>query len=151
MASITSAAHRVKDDLSSQLSEALVRQACEAAGHPRKKWRDRLLPPWVVLRLFALQILSGNVACGAVTRLSELTFTAQAYCKARAMLPVDVLGYIAAALTHEARTKAAACGDDTSGGGRWKGHRVMHIDGPRGRDCRCPTNRRCRRRSASRA
>ena len=55
-------------------------------------------------------------------RLSELMFTAQAYCKARAMLPVDVLGYIAAALTCEARTK-------THDFGRWKGHRVMHIDG----------------------
>ena len=63
MASITPAVRRVKDELSSQLSEALVRQACEASGHPRNRWRDRVLPPWVMLRLFALQILSGNVAC----------------------------------------------------------------------------------------
>ena len=119
MASITAAACRVKDELSSQLSEALVRQACAASRHV---WRDRRLPPWVVLRLFALQILSGNVACRAVTRLSELAFTAQAYCKARAMLPVDVLGYIAAALTCEARTQ-------TRDFGCWKGHRVLHMDG----------------------
>lgn len=119
MVSIAAAAGRVKDELLTQFSEALVCQACEAAGHV---WRRRLLPPWVVLRLFAWQVLSGNVACRAVARLGGLVFTAQAYCKARAMLPVDVLGYIAASLTHEARQRVADFG-------RWKGHRVPHMDG----------------------
>jgi len=122
MASITAATHRVKDELSTWISETRVRQACDAAGHPRHRWRDRLLPPWVVLRLFALQVLAGNVACRAVTRLSERAFSAQAYCAARMNLPIDVLGCLAAMLTDEARRH-------TVDFGRWLGHRVMHIDG----------------------
>ena len=122
MASITAAVRRVKDELATQLTEASVRQACEAAGHSRNQWRDRVLPPWVTLRLFALQVLSGNVACRAVRRLSESAFTAQAYCQARLNLPLAVFAAIAAALTGAARTK-------TRDFGRWKGHRVMHMDG----------------------
>lgn len=81
-----------------------------------------MLTPTATLRLFVLQVLWGNVACRAVTHLSVLSFTAQAYCQARASLPLDLFGRIAAALTHEARQRTADFG-------RWKGHRVMHIDG----------------------
>ena len=119
MASITAAVDRVKDALPERISEALVSQACESAEH---RWRQRLLTPVVVIRLFVLQVLWGNVSCRAVTRLSELVFTAQAYCKARATLPVEVLSYIATMLTHDARQK-------TQSFGRWKGHRVLHVDG----------------------
>ena len=119
MASITAAVDRVKDELPQRISEASVSQACESAGH---RWRERMLTPVVVIRLFVLQVLWGNVSCRTVTHLSELVFTAQAYCKARAKLPVEVLSHIAAMLTHEARQK-------TRDFGRWKGHRVMHIDG----------------------
>jgi hypothetical protein len=76
----------------------------------------------VVVRLFVLQVLWGNVACRAVTHLSARAFTAAAYCAARMRLPVDVLGVLAASLTHEARQR-------TRDFGRWKGHRVLHADG----------------------
>jgi hypothetical protein len=122
MASITTAVEAVKRQLPQQISGALVEQACAAAGHVRGRWRDRVLNPGVLLRLFALQVLGGNVACRAVTRLSDLTFSAQAYCAARAKLPVEVLGQLAARLTHTARRRTADLG-------RWKGHRVMHLDG----------------------
>jgi len=119
MASITAAAQRVKDELTTWISEARVRQACAAAGHA---WRDRRLPPWVVLRLFAWQVMAGNVACRAVARWSERAVTAQAYCAARLNLPLDVLGDLAAELTHEAQQR-------TTDFGRWLGHRVFHLDG----------------------
>jgi hypothetical protein len=119
MASIDAAVRQVKDDVQAWVSEELVTQACEAAEHD---WRDRLLTPVVVVRLFVLQVLWGNVACRVVTHLSELVFTAQAYCNARKRLPLDVLGHIAAMLTAEARAKVADFG-------RWKGHRVLHVDG----------------------
>ncbi len=119
MASITWATRRVKDDVQVWINEPMVRQACAAAKHV---WRDRVLPPWVTVRLFALQVLWGNVACRAVTHLSELAFTAQAYCRARMRLPIDVFGSIAASLTREAR-------QSTHDFGRWKGHRVLHLDG----------------------
>jgi hypothetical protein len=99
MASIAFALARVKHDLPALFTPELVRQACRAAGYDR--WRERLLPPWVTLQLFALQILAGNVACRAVRHLGDLTFTTQAYCKARAAVPLELLGYLAAALIHE--------------------------------------------------
>jgi len=119
MAGITTAQRRVKGGVNTWISEAMVRDVCTAVGHV---WRDRLLTPTVTLRLFMLQVLWGNIACRAVTHLSALSFTAQAYCRARASLPLDVFGRIAAALTHEARQRTADFG-------RWQGHRVMHIDG----------------------
>ncbi|MDP7347841.1 MAG: hypothetical protein QF735_06400 [Phycisphaeraceae bacterium] len=119
MASITSAVDRVEDELPQPISEALVNQAYESAQH---RWRQRLLTPVVMVRLFVLQVLWGNVSCRTVTHLSELVFTAQAYGKARVKLPVEVLRSIAVRLTHEARQK-------TQDFGRWKGHRVLHIDG----------------------
>ena len=54
MASITAAVDRVKDALHQRISEALVNQACESAGH---RWRQRVLTPVVVIRLFVLQVL----------------------------------------------------------------------------------------------
>lgn len=122
MASIGIAAQRVKDQVQVWIGEPQVRQACAAAGHCRGRWRERVLTPGVLLQLFALQVLHGNVACRTVTRLSGLAFTAQAYCKARAGLLLDVFGHVAAMLTHEARQGVADFG-------RWKGHRVLHIDG----------------------
>ena len=119
MASITAAVNRVEDELPGRISEASVSQACESAGH---RWRQRVLRPVVVVRLFVLQVLWGNVSCRTVTRLTELVFTAQACCRARAKLPVEVLSYIATMLMHEARQR-------TQDFGRWQGHRVMHIDG----------------------
>ena len=53
MASITAAVDRVKDELPGRISEALVNQACESAGH---RWRQRVLAPVVVIRLFVLQV-----------------------------------------------------------------------------------------------
>lgn len=122
MASISVAVRRVKDDVRAWISETQVRQACAAAGHVPGRWRWRVLPPWVTLQLFVLQVLHGNVACRTVTRLSELAFTAQAYCNARRNLPVAVWAHLAATLTDQTRRKVADLG-------RWKGHRVLHMDG----------------------
>ena len=54
MASITAAVDRVKGELPERISEALVSQACKSAGH---RWRERMLTPVVVIRLFVLQVL----------------------------------------------------------------------------------------------
>jgi hypothetical protein len=119
MASIAATTGRIKRRGAAFIDERLVRQACAAAGH---HWRDRVLTPLLTLRLLALQVLWGNVSCRAVRLFSDASFTAQAYCGARMRLPVDVLGHVAAALTHEARRRVR-------GFGRWRGHRVLHIDG----------------------
>lgn len=119
MASISDAVRRVKDGVQDWISEDLVRRACQEAGHA---FRERVLPPWEVVRLFVQQVLWGNIACRAVRHLSDAAFSAQAYCQARKRLPLDVLVAIAAALTHKARRESRDFG-------RWKGHRVLHMDG----------------------
>ena len=119
MASITAAARRIKSQGASFITPSLVRSACEAAGH---RWRQRVLGPVETMQLYVLQVLAGNVACRAVTRLGGQTFSAQAYCNARMRLPCDVFGHVTAALTHDARQRTADFG-------RWLGHRVFHMDG----------------------
>jgi len=119
MASITAAAREVKCQGASFITEALVRSACAAAGH---RWRRRVLGPAQTLQLFVLQVLGGNVACRAVAHLADAACTPQAYCAARMRLPTDVFGHVAAALTRAARRR-------TAGFGRWRGHRVLHVDG----------------------
>ncbi len=119
MTSIARAVARFKENPELHLDHRLVHEACAAAGHA---WRERVLGPVVTLRLMIVQVLHGNVSCRALGRLSGLRFSVTAYCKARARLPVDVLGYIASVLTHAAR-------EHTHEFGRWRGHRVLLIDG----------------------
>jgi hypothetical protein len=119
MASIAQAVARFKDNPELHLDHHLVHEACAAAGYA---WRDRVLGPVVTLRLMLVQVLHGNVSCRALGRLSGLRFSVTAYCKARARLPVDVLGYVASVLTQTAR-------EHTREFGRWCGHRVLLIDG----------------------
>ena len=66
---------------------------------------DRILTPVVTLRLFLLQILHGNIACRALTHLSERSFTAASYCDGRERLPIDVLGLLCAELVDVARQR----------------------------------------------
>jgi hypothetical protein len=86
------------------------------------KWRDRLLTPVYVVKLFLLQILFGNTACEHVPRLAGKAFTGEAYCKARSRLPLAVLQTL---LTSCTRAMIDAVRDD----GRWLGHRLWLLDG----------------------
>lgn len=74
------------------------------------KWRERLLAPAAVLRLFMLQVLSGNIAINAVRRLSGMDFTAAAFCKARQRLPLWALSQVLRELVtgHVTELKRAA-------------------------------------------
>jgi hypothetical protein len=119
MTSILAGVGRIKEQLEQWITPELVERACDAAGHG---WRARDLDPVTTLRLLVLQIVHGNVACRAALRLAGLDCTEEAYCQARARLPVDVIGSVAASLTHSARQAVRDLG-------RWCGHRVFHIDG----------------------
>jgi hypothetical protein len=57
----------------------------------RHVWRIRLLPPLVMLRLFAIQILSGNCSITALRQLGGLNFAPSSYCQARFELPLQLL------------------------------------------------------------
>jgi hypothetical protein len=122
MVSIARAVKRFKDEFDGRWDHRMVVEACQRGGY---EWRDRVLTPVVTFRLFILQILHGNVACRTLGHLSGLVFTASAYCQARARLPVDVFGFVASGWMHRS---TASTGDGT-GVGRWRGHRVMMIDG----------------------
>jgi hypothetical protein len=67
------------------LPEQRFEQLLSEAG---LKWRQRLLTPGRVLRLFVLQVLHGNVAIHALQQLSGTPFSAAAFCKARQRLPL---------------------------------------------------------------
>jgi hypothetical protein len=78
----------LKDCLPEQRFEQLLRDAGVS-------WRRRLLTPAVVVRLFILQVLSGNVAINALRQLSSgKSFSAAAFCKARGRLPLWALSQL---------------------------------------------------------
>ena len=73
------------------LPEERFEQLLNVQGH---RWRRRLLTPVVVLRLFILQMLHGNIAINALRHLSGIDFTAGAYCLARARLPLSAFSQL---------------------------------------------------------
>ena len=85
MFSISQVIHQFKQDWTKQLDDQAVEAACRAEG---LVWRDRVLPPVYLIKLFLLQILWGNTACDHLPRLADRTFTGEAYCKARGRLPL---------------------------------------------------------------
>jgi Transposase DDE domain len=108
-----------KADVSKALSAETVRKICGYLGH---SWRDRVLNPVTTVHVFLIQILHGNTACTALSRLAGVPFTAAAYCDARMRLPLalfeDLLQRVCDALFGEIQETA-----------RWFGHRTWSIDG----------------------
>lgn len=60
--------------------------------------RRRVLPPAVMLRLWVLQVVWGNVAINALRQLGGVSFAAASYCQARQRLPLAALGRLLAEL-----------------------------------------------------
>ena len=83
--SISNALARIKQDVAEALAPDAIRQACRQVGHC---WRERRLDPVTTTHLFLQQILRGNAACAHVLHWAGKTFTAEAYCQARARLPL---------------------------------------------------------------
>jgi len=102
-----------------ELDEGAVRQAFRDVGH---QWRERKLDPVTTVRLFFLQIVSGNTACNDVPRISKLDVTGSAYCEARKRLPLEALQVLLARCTRQMMESAR----DT---GKWLGHRLFIVDG----------------------
>ena len=65
-----------------------VNQVLTESGHV---WRERLLPPLVMLRLFVIQILSGNCSIAALRQLGGIDFATSSYSDARMELPLQLL------------------------------------------------------------
>jgi hypothetical protein len=108
-----------KSDVAKTLAPETILQVCERLGHV---WRDRVLDPVATVHVFLLQILHGNIACTALSRLSGLIFTASAYCEARTRLPLAVF----AVLLERVGEALVPEMDET---GLWRGHRTWMLDG----------------------
>jgi hypothetical protein len=121
MNTIAQVVARLKTEVTTAVPEEQIRQLCQELQY---RWRERDLGPVVTTYLFLQQILHGNVAAGELRRLSGVDFTDAGYCQARARLPRALLERLQQAVT--AAVRAAAEGDAD---GRWRGHRVYHLDG----------------------
>jgi hypothetical protein len=110
----------LRQDLAAKLGADVIRSACHAAGHT---WcASALLTPAAVIHRFLIQILHGNTALTHVSLLAGRSFTAAAFCLARARLPLAVFR---ALLRHMVRSLIP----DTEAIGRWHGHRTFPVDG----------------------
>ncbi len=54
-------------------------------------WRERLLTPMVMVRLFLMQVLFGNTSIAHVRQLSGIDFAPASYCEARGRLSLQLL------------------------------------------------------------
>jgi hypothetical protein len=108
-----------KADVAKALSAETITKICGYLGY---SWRERVLDPVTTAQVFLLQILHGNTACSALSRLAGVSFTGAAYCAARARLPLaffeDLLERVCDALFPEVQET-----------GRWRGHRTWSLDG----------------------
>jgi hypothetical protein len=86
--SIAAALARIKRDPLGVIRPAVVRQLCAELHHD--DWRQRKLDPAVTLALFVQQVVHGNTPCTQVRHLAGQSFTASAWCQARARLPLSV-------------------------------------------------------------
>ena len=108
-----------KANVATALAAETITTLCRDLGY---SWRDRVLNPVTTVQVFLLQILHGNTACSALSRLAGVVFTGTAYCAARARLPLalfeELLQRVCKALVPEI--------EET---GRWRGHRTWSLDG----------------------
>jgi len=108
-----------KADVAQALSPETIATICGYLGYA---CRERILTPVATVHAFLIQILHGNVACTAVSRLAGITFTAGAFCTARKRLPLalfeELLQRVCHGLFPEIETAS-----------RWRGHRTWSLDG----------------------
>jgi hypothetical protein len=120
MASIAASLIRVKDNPLEFLTPQLIESVCCQHNY---SWRDGELDPATTVALFMQQVLRGNIPCSEVRHVGDDRFTAQAYCKARARIPLAVYQTLLNEVYQQfvAHTRREEH--------LWHGHRTFHIDG----------------------
>jgi hypothetical protein len=116
---IVSILRRFGQDFSPLLDRPAILAICRSVGH---KWRNSFFDPVTTIHVFLIQILHGNTAIRHLPHLTERTFSAAAYCLARARLPLKVFQALVRSVADSLHTATR----DT---GRWLGHRVFVVDG----------------------
>jgi hypothetical protein len=117
--SVLSALARIKIEVAECLSREMIDRLCRDVNYYGRRC---VLDPFTTVQLFLLQVLHGNTACDHVPHLAGLDVTGEAYCKARARLPVELFQRLLVAV-------CAALSDTVNDAERWRGHRVWHMDG----------------------
>ena len=128
MASIASALERIKDNPLGMLDRQMIEDICREHHYT---WRDRELDPATTIALFMQQVLAGNCSCSEVRHIASRlglpgpgrSFTAQAYCQARARIPLAVYHD----LFYELSQRVVPQMSEEQH--LWHGHRTFHIDG----------------------
>jgi hypothetical protein len=116
---IRSVLEQVKGEVAEVLSRQNIEQICRELGYV---WRQSTLDPATTVHAFLRQVLAGNTACDHVPHLTGLDVTGEAYCKARARLPVELFQRLMQAVAQAAIQSEEAAA-------RWHGHRLWHLDG----------------------
>jgi hypothetical protein len=117
--SIPQIMRQFKADVATAVSAETIERIC---GCLRHTWRNRILDPTTTVHVFLLQILHGNTACTALSRLAGVSFSATAYCAARTRLPLALFLKLLVGVCKSLYPEI----DKTS---RWRGHRTWHLDG----------------------
>lgn len=120
MASIAFALDRIKGNPLFALDPAVIEESCRQHKH---RWRDRELDPATTVASFLQQVTRGNLSCAETKQACNLPVSPQAYCTARARLPLAVLQDLLS-LTVEAAVPATHRQAHL-----WHGHRTFHVDG----------------------
>ncbi|MDZ4779633.1 MAG: IS4 family transposase [Planctomycetia bacterium] len=85
-------------------------------------WRDRLLDPATILKLFILQVLHGNTAITHLRHLCQTAVCPSSYCDARARLPLLAMASVIETLCRD----CIECTRSTAA--TWLGRRVLIAD-----------------------
>ncbi len=126
MAAFALALARVQNDGDHLLLPAHLDQLARTRGH---EFRNTLLTPGNTLALFARQIAHGNVACAAMHHLADADFSDAAWCQARSRLPLELIDAADRLIVDEALRELDHCDDLGDGSHRWRGHRLLCVDG----------------------
>ena len=106
----------LKDKAMAFLNPAFIASVAAELGFG---WRNTPLALPNLVAWFARQILDGNLSMPELARLAGSIFTPEAFCIARGKLPIGLLRGLLQRIGDLAATAD----------GRWKGHRLWHMDG----------------------
>jgi DDE family transposase len=127
MASIASSLKRIKDNPLSILGKGLIESVCRERDY---LWRERELDPATTFALCMQQVVRGNIPCSEVRHVASSvgpkktgSFTPQAFCGARARLPLAIYQTL---LTEVYQQIVPVTRREEH---LWHGHRTFHIDG----------------------
>ena len=87
MVKVKAGIEKVKEDYSQIIPPEAIVGNCHRIGH---EFRQRKCGPVETFYLFLIQVLNGNVACGALRHLAGMTCSTTAYGNARMRLPLEL-------------------------------------------------------------